>query len=134
MSYSVLVSGRARRELRSFSKEIVARIDQQIVALAEDPRPRGSKKLRSKSPEGWRVRVGDYRILYRIDDLKRVVIDDLLGREPVSLVWNPIREGLSGKRVMITGGGGSIGSELCRQIARLNPPRSLPVCGSSVAA
>jgi len=57
----------------------------------------------------------------RIDDLKRVVIDDLLGREPVSLVWDSIREGLSGKRVMITGGGGSIGSELCRQIARLNP-------------
>ena len=57
----------------------------------------------------------------RIDDLKRVVIDDLLGREPVSLVWDTIREGLSGKRVMITGGGGSIGSELCRQIARLNP-------------
>lgn len=57
----------------------------------------------------------------RIDDLKRVVIDDLLGREPVSLAWDSIREGLSGKRVMITGGGGSIGSELCRQIARLNP-------------
>ncbi len=57
----------------------------------------------------------------RIDDLKRVVIDDLLGREPVSLVWDAIREGLAGKRVMITGGGGSIGSELCRQIARLNP-------------
>jgi FlaA1/EpsC-like NDP-sugar epimerase len=57
----------------------------------------------------------------RIDDLKRVVIDDLLGREPVSLEWESIREGLAGKRVMITGGGGSIGSELCRQIARLNP-------------
>jgi FlaA1/EpsC-like NDP-sugar epimerase len=57
----------------------------------------------------------------RIDDLKRVAIDDLLGREPVSLVWDSIREGLAGKRVMITGGGGSIGSELCRQIARLNP-------------
>ena len=57
----------------------------------------------------------------RINDLKRVVIDDLLGREPVSLEWESIREGLSGKRVMITGGGGSIGSELCRQIARLNP-------------
>ena len=53
--------------------------------------------------------------------LKRVVIDDLLGREPVSLNWESIREGLAGKRVMITGGGGSIGSELCRQIARLNP-------------
>ncbi|MGH8033646.1 MAG: polysaccharide biosynthesis protein, partial [Lysobacterales bacterium] len=57
----------------------------------------------------------------RIADLKRVAIDDLLGREPVSLEWDSIREGLAGKRVMITGGGGSIGSELCRQIARLNP-------------
>lgn len=57
----------------------------------------------------------------RIDDLKRVVIDDLLGREPVSLEWGSLREGLAGKRVMITGGGGSIGSELCRLIARLNP-------------
>lgn len=57
----------------------------------------------------------------RIGDLKRVVIDDLLGRDPVSLEWESIRAGLVGKRVMITGGGGSIGSELCRQIARLNP-------------
>ena len=57
----------------------------------------------------------------RIGDLKRVVIDDLLGRDPVSLEWESIREGLVGKRVMVTGGGGSIGSELCRQIARLNP-------------
>jgi len=57
----------------------------------------------------------------RIDDMKRVVIDDLLGREPISLVWDSIRDGLTGKSVMVTGGGGSIGSELCRQIARLNP-------------
>ncbi len=57
----------------------------------------------------------------KIGDLKRVVIDDLLGRDPVFLEWESIREGLVGKRVMITGGGGSIGSELCRQIARLNP-------------
>ena len=57
----------------------------------------------------------------RIGVLKRVAIDDLLGREPVSLNWESIRDGLAGKRVMITGGGGSIGSELCRQIARLNP-------------
>lgn len=56
-----------------------------------------------------------------ISELKRVVIDDLLGRDPVSLEWDSIRDGLVGKRVMITGGGGSIGSELCRQIARLNP-------------
>jgi len=69
----------------------------------------------------------------RIDDLKRVAIDDLLGREPVSLVWDAIRDGLAGKRVMITGGGGSIGSELCRQIARLNPVELIVVDNSEFA-
>lgn len=57
----------------------------------------------------------------RIDEIKPVIIDDLLGREPVMLNWDSIRSGLSNKRVLITGGGGSIGAELCRQIARLNP-------------
>ena len=65
--------------------------------------------------------------------LKRVAIDDLLGREPVSLKWDSIREGLAGKRVMITGGGGSIGSELCRQIARLNPIELIVVDNSEYA-
>ena len=69
----------------------------------------------------------------RIDDLKRVAIDDLLGREPVSLVWDSIRDGLAGKSVMITGGGGSIGSELCRQIARLNPVELIVVDNSEFA-
>ena len=52
-------------------------------------------------------------------ELKEVAIEDLLGREPVQLDWTAIRTGLSGKRVLVTGGGGSIGSELCRQVARL---------------
>ncbi len=53
------------------------------------------------------------------NELKEVAIEDLLGREAVQLDWTAIRTGLSGKRVFITGGGGSIGSELCRQVARL---------------
>jgi len=57
----------------------------------------------------------------KFDDLKPVAIDDLLGRDPVSLDWQLIRAGLAGKRVLVTGGGGSIGAELCRQIARLDP-------------
>ncbi len=69
----------------------------------------------------------------RIGDLKRVVIDDLLGRDPVSLEWESIRAGLVGKRVMITGGGGSIGSELCRQIARLNPVELIVIDHSEYA-
>ena len=53
------------------------------------------------------------------NELKEVAIEDLLGREPVQLDWTAIRTGLSGRRVLVTGGGGSIGSELCRQVARL---------------
>ncbi len=59
--------------------------------------------------------------LTRFDDLKSVAIEDLLGRDPVSLDWDGLRAGLAGRRVLVTGGGGSIGAELCRQIARLDP-------------
>jgi FlaA1/EpsC-like NDP-sugar epimerase len=53
------------------------------------------------------------------NELKEVAIEDLLGRDPVALDWTAIRTGLAGRRVLVSGGGGSIGSELCRQIARL---------------
>jgi FlaA1/EpsC-like NDP-sugar epimerase len=56
-----------------------------------------------------------------VNDLREIFIEDLLGREPVSLDWDEIRRGISAKTVLVTGGGGSIGSELCRQIARLEP-------------
>lgn len=56
-----------------------------------------------------------------IDALREVSIEDLLGRDPVHLDQTVICEGFSGKRVLVTGGGGSIGSELCRQIASIGP-------------
>jgi FlaA1/EpsC-like NDP-sugar epimerase len=56
-----------------------------------------------------------------VNALREVAIDDLLGREKVRLDWSLIEESLTGKVVMVTGGGGSIGAELCRQIARLGP-------------
>lgn len=55
----------------------------------------------------------------QFNELKEVAIEDLLGRETVTLDWTAIRQQISGRRVMVTGGGGSIGSELCRQVARL---------------
>lgn len=56
-----------------------------------------------------------------INQLRKVSIEDLLGREPVKLDAELIHEELNNKAVMVTGAGGSIGSELCRQIARQNP-------------
>ena len=58
-----------------------------------------------------------------ISDLREVSIEDILGRDPVSLDWQAIRSGLCGRKIMVTGAGGSIGSELCRQLARLEPSR-----------
>ena len=53
--------------------------------------------------------------------LRQVNIEDLLGRDQVQLDWDKIKQYMAGKRVLITGGGGSIGSELCHQILRLKP-------------
>ena len=73
----------------------------------------------------------DFRILPSLDEqlagrvnpaqLRRVKLEDLLGRDPVSLDMATIRADLAGRRVLVTGGAGSIGSELARQIASYGP-------------
>lgn len=60
-----------------------------------------------------------------VSKLKKVEIQDLLGREPIRINIDEIRKYISGKVIMVTGGGGSIGSELCRQIAKSNPKQLL---------
>lgn len=55
--------------------------------------------------------------------LRPVTLEDLLGRESVVLDTGAIANYLTGKKILITGGGGSIGSELCRQVAKLKPAR-----------
>ena len=58
-----------------------------------------------------------------LQNLRDVEIEDLLGREPIILSNDNIENLIKGKTILVTGGGGSIGSELCRQIVKFNPSR-----------
>lgn len=55
--------------------------------------------------------------------IRKIKVEDLLGREPIIFDKNQYGDYLIGKTILVTGGGGSIGSELCRQIAKLNPKK-----------
>ncbi len=56
-----------------------------------------------------------------VGNLREVSIEDLLGRTPVQLEWPVVQAHIQTARVLVTGGGGSIGAELCKQIARCRP-------------
>ena len=58
---------------------------------------------------------------FSVKKIRDVDVEDLLGREPIKLDFSGISSYIENKVIMVTGGGGSIGSELCRQIARFNP-------------
>ena len=73
MSYEVRLESRAERELNALPNDVLRRVDAKLRDLATNPRPSGVKKLRGREGEGWRVRVGGYRILYTVDDAARVV-------------------------------------------------------------
>lgn len=69
---------------------------------------------------------GMYQIIngdVSVSELREVQIEDLLGREPIQVNTEEVFDSVSGKTVLVTGGGGSIGSELCRQIAGHMPKR-----------
>ncbi|MBK5462545.1 polysaccharide biosynthesis protein [Peribacillus sp. TH27] len=58
-----------------------------------------------------------------VNQFKEVEVEDLLGREPVELDMNSISGNVTGKTILVTGAGGSIGSEICRQICRFSPEK-----------
>jgi mRNA interferase RelE/StbE len=66
-----LLDRKTRRQLDRIREPDFARISQAIVGLEDDPRPPGCRKLRAV--EGWRLRVGNWRVIYHINDQERVV-------------------------------------------------------------
>ena len=70
--YTVVFARSARRELERLEVGMARRIISRIEALAGDPRPRGSVKLQGAA-DLWRIRVGDYRVIYSVDEDARLV-------------------------------------------------------------
>jgi len=105
-------------------------IDMIIVALPSAPRQIQTEILEICKQTKCKLKIlpGVYEIIndsVSVSQLRDVQIEDLLGREPVNLNIEEICGYIQNETVLVTGGGGSIGSELCRQIARFNPRKLL---------
>jgi mRNA interferase RelE/StbE len=72
--YTVYVAPSAHRSLRKLPDAVQRRIVSAIEALADEPRPHGAKKLAGQTDNLWRIRVGDYRIVYQIQDERLTVL------------------------------------------------------------
>ena len=99
-----------------------------IFAIPSMPDEQRSAVLRGLSEGGIHVMTlpGTLELIGKtasVSQLREVQIEDLLGRDEVTLDPAPIKAMLRGRTVLVTGGGGSIGSELCRQIAKYSPQK-----------
>ena len=102
------------------------RIDIIIVAIPSASNEDRISILNICQETGCKLQIvpGIYQIVngdVQVSKLRDVQIEDLLGRDEVKINLTEIKKTIEGKVVMVTGGGGSIGSELCRQIASANP-------------
>ena len=103
-------------------------VDEIIVAMPSAPRTDIREILEICKDTNCKLRSlpGMYQLVngdVSISKLRDVEVEDLLGRDPVSVDMDSILGYVQNKTVLVTGGGGSIGSELCRQIAQHKPKR-----------
>ena len=70
--YQLTIARSASKELENLPGSAIERVRTKIRGLATEPRPHGSKKLKG-SRNSWRIRIGDWRVLYQIDDEKKIV-------------------------------------------------------------
>lgn len=102
------------------------KVDEIYIAMPSVPKYKQKPILNICYGTGCKVKTlpGIYQLVngeVSVSKLKEVEIEDLLGRDTIDVDMDEIKESIEGKTVLVTGGGGSIGSELCRQIASYNP-------------
>ena len=119
----VLVAGN-RKDICRLAEEY--HIDEIMIAIPSASYAEIQELLDICSQTSCKLKVlpGIYQLVngeVSVSKLRNVEIEDLLGREPIDTQVESIMGYVSGKVVLVTGGGGSIGSELCRQIARHEP-------------
>ncbi len=124
----VLVAGN-RKDICRLAEEY--HIDEIMIAIPSASHSEIQELLDICSQTSCKLKVlpGIYQLVngeVSVSKLRNVEIEDLLGREPIDTQVESIMGYVSGKVVLVTGGGGSIGSELCRQIAR-HEPRQLVI-------
>jgi FlaA1/EpsC-like NDP-sugar epimerase len=97
-----------------------------LIAIPSNSRETIRKIVRTLEP--YKIRITTLPRLHdlvgtrvEVGQIRELKVEDLLARDPVGLDYNPVRLFLEGKRILVTGAGGSIGSELCRQIAAARP-------------
>ncbi|MCA1566502.1 MAG: type II toxin-antitoxin system RelE/ParE family toxin [Acidobacteria bacterium] len=71
-AYTVAISNSAQKEIKGLEQGIVVRVIRSVRSRADEPRPPGCRKLVG-AHHRWRIRVGDYRVIYTVDDAGRVV-------------------------------------------------------------
>jgi mRNA interferase RelE/StbE len=74
VTYRIEFRPAALRDLKKLPKDVLTRISGKITALADDPRPLGVEKLSGSAEDFYRIRVGDYRVLYTVQDKVLLVI------------------------------------------------------------
>lgn len=71
--FKILFKKSAEKELNSLPSASIKKISSAIDLLANNPRPKGSKKLAGQQETLWRIRVGDHRVIYTIEDVLKIL-------------------------------------------------------------
>jgi mRNA interferase RelE/StbE len=71
--YRILISKSAEKDLKRLTSSVFKRIVPKIDKLADNPKPSGCKKLKGSNQNLWRIRIGDYRVIYSIEEEIKVI-------------------------------------------------------------